>query len=310
MFFVGYFFCIFFYLAPTDRSLPSILSLSLDCRRRNRHIHLLLLHETSILKVVRSDRESTLEGNKGKSGAVQGDLEEIHLLGRQMVIGVDIGEAPLESEGDKIGLSGQNGSKLEAILVENGHLPGRTNLSGSVVKGTRGALAAEHGLAEAGVRGAIREAATVVGVLSCVEGADGAVEEGTLRVRARVVSAAVGNARLGEGVLKEGDDLGRHDVGDEVRDLLLRHVARRHGGTYLVVPGVVVRHHEGVDEVHVDHLLVGSRRVGPPEGGDLLHGSVEKGGIGLGQARLNCGHFSRFWRVGTGQKKMWKLAGW
>jgi hypothetical protein len=30
---------------------------------------------------------------------------------------------------------------------------------------------------------------------------------------------------------------------------------------------------------------------------------VEKGGIGLGQARLNCGHFSRFWRVGTGQKK-------
>jgi hypothetical protein len=31
---------------------------------------------------------------------------------------------------------------------------------------------------------------------------------------------------------------------------------------------------------------------------------VEKGGIGLGQARLNCGHFSRFWRVGTGQKML------
>ena len=222
-----------------------------------------------------------------------------------MSIGVDIGEAPLQSKGDKIGLGRQSGRKLEAILLENGHLPRRANLSGRVVKGTRGALAAEHGLAEAGVRGAVREAATVVGVLSSVESADGAVEEGTLGVRAHVVSAAVGNARLGEGVLKEGDDIGRHDVGDEgSSDLLLSVVDRRHGGTAsvgdasdLVVPRVVGdagRHHEAVDEVGEDDLLVGSGGVGLPDGGYLLHGVVEEGGIGLGQARLNCGHFSRF----------------
>jgi len=173
-----------------------------------------------------------------------------------MVIGEDISEAPLESEGDEIGLSRQNGREAEAILLENSHLPGRTNLSGSVIKGTGGPLAAEHRLAEAGVLGSIGKASAVVGVLSGVESADGTVEEGTLQVGARVVTAAVGNADLGEAVLKEGGDIGRHDVGHEVRDLLFRHVARRrHGGTDLVVPGVVVKH-EAVDEVGEDHLLV------------------------------------------------------
>jgi hypothetical protein len=174
-----------------------------------------------------------------------------------MVIGEDIGKTPLQSEGDKIGLSRQNGSKAEAILLENGHLPRRTNLSGGVVKGTGGPLAAEHRLSEAGVLCTIGKTAAVVGVLSSVESTDGTMEEGARRVGARVVSAAVGNPRLGEGVLKEGGDIGRHDVGDEVRDLLLRDVGRRRDrGTNLVVPGVVIRHHEAVHEVHVQHLLV------------------------------------------------------
>jgi len=176
-----------------------------------------------------------------------------------------------------------------------------------VVKGTRGALFAEHGLAEARVGCSILKASAVVRVLSSVESADWTVEEGTLRVGARVVSAAVGNARLGEGVLKEGNDLGRHDVGDDARDLLVARssVARRHGGAYLVIPGVV-RDHEAVDEVGEDRLLVGSGRVGLPDGSDLLHGVVEEGGVHLGQAELNCGHFSRFCRVGTEQKMLWK----
>jgi len=259
------------------------------------------VREACVAEVVRNNREASLQRNKRKSRALKADLQQIHLVGGEMSIGIDIGEAPLQSEGDKIGLSRQNRREAEAILLENGGLPRRANLGGRVVKGTRGALSAEHGLSEAGVRGAVRKAAAVVRVLSGVESADGAVEEGTGRVRARVVSAAVGNAGLGEGVLKEGDDLGRHDVGHEEVDLLLRHVARRHGGAYLLVPGVVIPcvgdaggHHEGVDEVLEDHLLVGSGRVGLPEGGDLLHGVVEEGGVGLGQARLNCGHFSRF----------------
>ena len=166
-----------------------------------------------------------------------------------------------------------------------------------MVKGTGGALAAEHRLAEAGVRGAIRKAAAVVRVLSSVESADGAVEEGTLRVRAHVVSAAVGNARLGEGVLKEGDDIGRHDVGDEGR-LLLEDSCRLRRGSVLVPSVLVVGvdGRESVDEVLEDDLLVGSSRVGLPEGGDLFHGVVEEGGVDLGQVRLNCGHFSRFLR--------------
>ena len=241
-----------------------------------------------------------------KSGALQADLQQVHLLGRQMVVGEDISEAPLESEGDEIGLGRQSRREAEAILLENCHLPGRTNLSGRVIEGTRGTLFAEHRLAEARVGCSILKAATVVRVLSGVESADGAVEEGTLRVRALVVTAAVGNARLGEGVLKEGDDIRRHDVGHEgADDLLLRDVARRHGGTYLVVPGVV-RDHEAVDEVREDHLLVGSRQICHPDGGDLLHGVVEEGGVSLGQAELNCGHFSRFCRVGTAQKMLWK----
>ena len=288
-------------LPPADSGFPSASV------HRGRDSNLHGRKEACVLKVVGDDGEATLQRNHRKSGAFQADLEQIHLLGRQMVIGEDISETPLESEGDEIGLSRQSRGEAEAILLENGHLPRRTKLSGSVVKGTGGPLAAEHGLSEAGVLGSIGKASAVVGVLSSVESTDGTVEEGALGVGARVVSTAVGNPRLGEGVLKEGGDLGRHDVGDEVRELLFRHVARRRdGGTYLVVPGVVVKH-EAVHEVQVQHLLVGSRRVGRPEGGDLLHSSVEKGGIGLGQARLNCGHFSRFWRVGTGQKK---LAGW
>ena len=263
-------------------------------QRQDRNFDLHLRHEAGILKVVRQNREATLQRKDGKSRALQADLEEIHLLSGKMSIGVDISEAPLQSEGDEIGLGRQRRREAEAILLENSHLPRRANLGGSVVKGTRGALSAEHGLAEAGVRGAVREASAVVRVLSSVEGADGTVEEGARRVGARVVSAAVGNARLWEGVLKEGDNLGRHDVGDEVGVLL--GVARRHGrhgGAYLVVPGVV-RDHEAVDEVGEDRLLVGSGRVGLPDGGDLLHGVVEEGGVSLGQAELNCGHFSRF----------------
>ena len=218
-----------------------------------------------------------------------------------MSVGEDIGEAPLQSEGDEIGLSGQSRCEAEAILLENGHLPRRANLSGRVVKGTRG-LAAEHGLLPVGVRLADllvalldEEELAVVRVLSSVESADWTVEEGALRVRARVVSAAVGTARLGEGVLKEGDDIGRHDVGDEGR-LLLEDSCRLRRGSVLVPSVLVVGvdGRESVDEVLEDDLLVGSRRVGLPEGGDLLHGVVEEGGIGLGQARLNCGHFSRF----------------
>ncbi len=294
VFFVGIFF-FFFYLSPTDSSLPSASVLSLRRRRNDRHGNLGLGQVAGIHKVVGDDGEATLERNNRKSGALQADLQQIHLLGRQMSVGVDIGEAPLQSEGDEISLSRQSRREAEAILLENSHLPRRTNLGGRVVKGTRGALAAEHGLAKARIRGAIRKAAAVVSVLSGVESADRAVEEGTRRVGARVVTAAVGNARLGEAVRKEGDDLRRHDVGDEGSNNLLRDVARRHGGSAsdLVVPGVVVNH-EAVDEVGEDHLLVGSRGVGPPEGGDLLHGVVEEGGIGLGQARLNCGHFSRF----------------
>jgi len=167
-----------------------------------------------------------------KSGALQADLQQIHLLSGKMVVGEDIGKAPLQSEGDEIGLGRQNRSKAEAILLEDSHLPRRANLSGRVVKGTGGTLAAEHGLAEAGIRGAVRKAAAVVRVLSSVEGADGTVEEGARRIGARVVSAAVGNADLGEAVLKEGGDLRRHDVGDEEVDLLLlRHVGRRHRGS-------------------------------------------------------------------------------
>ena len=222
-----------------------------------------------------------------------------------MSIGVDISKAPLESKGDEIGLSRQKRRELEAILVENGHLPRHANLGGSVVRVAVDSVFAEHGLAEARVRAAIREAATVVSAHSSVEGADVTVEEGARRVGAHVVSAAVGNARLGEGILKEGDDIGRHDIGHESANDLPSMVDRRHGGaasvgdaSNLVVPRVVVGdaggHHEAVDEVGEDDLLVGSRRVGLPEGSDLLHGVVEEGGIGLGQARLDCGHFSRF----------------
>jgi len=227
-----------------------------------------------------------------------------------MSVGVDISEAPLESKGDEIGLSRQSRREAEAILLENSLLPRRAKRGGSVVEVALVALAAEHGLLPvgvqladllAGLRVRDKEELAVVRVLSSVEGADVAVEEGTLRVGARVVSAAVGNARLGEAVRKEGDDLRRHDVGDEGAILVARSsVARRrgrHGGSDLVVPGVV-RDHEAVDEVGEDHLLVGSRRVGHPDGGDLLDGVVEEGGVHLGKAELNCGHFSRFCRVG------------
>ena len=229
-----------------------------------------------------------------------------------MSIGVDIGEAPLQSKGDEIGLSRQKRRELEAILVENGHLPRHANLGGSVVRVAVDSVFAEHGhlvsrvrLADLLVALLDEEELAVVSAHSSVEGADVAVEEGALGVRARVVSAAVGNARLGEGILKEGDDIGRHDIGHESANDLPSMVDRRHGGaasvgdaSNLVVPRVVVGdaggHHEAVDEVGEDDLLVGSRRVGLPEGSDLLHGVVEEGGIGLGQARLNCGHFSRF----------------
>jgi len=290
-----YFFC--GNLSPADSGLPSIIRVGRVDKGRKRR------GDTCILKVVGDDGEAILQRNYGKSGAVQADLEEIHLLGVEMSVGVDISEAPLESKGDEISLSRQRRREAEAILLEDSLLPRRANLSGRVVRVAVDSVFAEHRhlvpgvrLADllAGLRVRDKEELAVVGLLSSVEGTDVTVEEGTLRVGARVVSAAVGDARLGEGVLKEGDDLGRHDVGHEAGDLLLRDVARRHGGAYLVVPGVVIRHHEGVDEVGEDDLLVGSRRVGLPEGSDLLHGSVEKGGIGLGQARLNCGHFSRF----------------
>ena len=229
-----------------------------------------------------------------------------------MVVGVDVRKAPLQSKGDEISLGRQNRRPLEAILLENGHLPRRANLSGRVVKGAGGTLPAEHRLAKAGVRGTVRKAAAVVGVLSRMESADRTVEEGTCRVRARVVPAAVRNTSLGEAVLQEGGDLRRHDIGHEVRDLLLRHVGRRRDrGTNLLVPRVVIPcvgdaggDHEAVHEVHVQHLLVGSSRVGLPEGGDLLHGGVEEGGVSRRQARLNCGHFCRFCLVRTGQKML------
>ena len=287
-------FCGFYFVvalsAPGGSGLPSVLS-----ARRGKDEGRRSGHKASILEVVGDDGEATLQRYKRKSRAVQADLEQIHLLSRKMSVGVDISEAPLQSKGDKIGLSRQSGRKLEAILLENGHLPRRANLGGSVVRVAVDSVFAEHGLAEARVRAASREAATVVSAHSSVEGADVTVEEGARRVGAHVVSAAVGNARLGEGILKEGDDIGRHDVGDEGR-LLLEDSCRLRRGSVLVpsVHVVGVDGRESVDEVLEDDLLVGSGRVGLPKGSDLLHGVVEEGGIGLGQARLNCGHFSRF----------------
>ena len=118
MFFCGLFFIFGFCSQNLSGPLAAARNDS-EAFRHERHgdRDLLLLQEASVLEVVGDNREATLQRDYGKSGAVQADLKQIHLLGRQMSIGVDIGEAPLQSEGDEIGLSGQSRCEAEAILV-------------------------------------------------------------------------------------------------------------------------------------------------------------------------------------------------
>jgi len=271
--------------ASGGSNLPAI-----SVRDQRRDANLNLLHVAGVHEVLSDDLEPPLEWENAKGGrALQADLEQVHVGGRESTVGVDVREAPLDGGEDSqdVGLGLEDGSELEALLLDARVDPRLAHLLRRVVKGAGVALPAEHRLAEAGVRGAVGKASAVVRVLASVEVADVPVEELARLVGALVVTRAVVDADLGEERLLEALDLVGDDVGDE-EGLLDISDHRRHGVADLVVPGVVVRgRQEAVDEELEEDLLVRSRWKGLPEGDELLHGVVEEGGADHGKVRLN-----------------------
>jgi hypothetical protein len=108
--------CIFIFYFFVDLSAssngPSVLS-----ARRGKHEGRRGRRKACVLEVVGDNGEASLQRYYRKSRSLQADLQQIHLVSGEMSIGIDIGEAPLQSKGDKIGLSRQSGSKAEAILL-------------------------------------------------------------------------------------------------------------------------------------------------------------------------------------------------
>ena len=218
---------------------------------------------------------------------VKADLQQIHLCRREVLVSVDVREAPDHGgkDGQDVSLSRQLGSIAEALLLQSGGHPSGAELWRRVIKGTRQSLPARHLLPALG--------SAEVDLHASMEFAQRSVEE-----LAGGVGAAVGRGtliHLGSGrklTLQEAVDLLGRLVGDEEGHLLLGLGRGGGGGRRGIIPRVLVvrvRHDQGVDEILEDDLLVGGVGVRVPDGGDLVHGAVEEGGVHLGEVGLNCG---------------------
>jgi len=243
-------------------------------------------------EIRRHDLETSLQRNDLQLvAALQTDLEQIHVLLRQVLVCVDVREAPDHGGEDSqdVSLSRQPRSEAEALLLQTSGRPSGAKLSRRVVKRTRQSLSARHLLSALG--------SSEVDLHASVELAQRSVEELADGGGAAVAAGACCDALLvsGELTLQEEADLLGHLVGDEVGD------RRRHGDLVRgggrgrkLVPRVLVSvdlrgQEKVVDEELEDGLLVGGGRVSLHEGDNLLHGVVEEGGANLGEVGLNCG---------------------
>jgi len=217
---------------------------------------------------------------------VKADLQQIHLCRREVLVSVDVSKAPDHGgkDGQDVSLGRQLGSIAEALLLHSGGHPSGAELRRRVIKGASQSLSARHLLSALG--------SAEVDLHAGVELAKRSVEELAGRIRAAVGRGTL--IHLGSGrklTLQEAVDLLGRLVGDEEGHLLLG-LGLGGGGRRGIIPRVLVvrvRHDQGVDEILEDDLLVGGVGVRVPDGGDLVHGAVEEGGVHLGEVGLNCG---------------------
>jgi len=265
-------------------------SLGNRCTDGNANLH--LRQFSAVHEIRRHDLKTSLQrSNRDLVTALQTDLQQIHLGRGEVLVGVDVREAPDHGGEDRqdVSLSRQLRSVAEALLLQTSGRPSGAKLSRRVVKGTRQSLPARHLLS------ALR--ASEVDLHASVELAQRSVEELAGRVGAAIAEGAGSDALLvsGELTLQEAADLLGHLVGDEVGDRRRNGDLVRGGGRgRKLVPRVLVSvdlrgQEKVVDEELEDGLLVGGGRVSLHEGDNLLHGVVEEGGANLGEVGLNCG---------------------
>ena len=215
---------------------------------------------------------------------LQTDLEEIHLGGRQLLVRVDVGEAPRDrwEDSQNVSLCHQGGSVTEALHLESGIQSLLSHDLRRVIKGAIQSLSARHLLPALG--------SAEVDLHASMELAQRSVEELAGRVGAAVRCGTL--VDLGSGgklTLQECRDSLGHDVGNEEGSALLHDLCPRRVVHNLVAPVLLgIAKMEG-DEVVEDDLLVGGVGVRVPDGSDLVHGAVEEGGVSLGEEGLNCG---------------------
>ena len=250
-------------------------------------MNLHLRQVAAVHEVLGGDHERTLQRHDSDLvAAVQTDLEQIHLSGRQLLVRVDVSEAPRDrrKDGQDVSLGRQGGSVTKALLLESGIQSLLPHDLGRVVKGTRQSLPARHLLPALG--------SAKVDLHAGMELAQRSVEELAGRVGAAVRCGTL--VDLGSGgklTLQEGRDGLGHDVGDEEGSALLDDLGPRRVVHKLVAPVLLgIAKVEG-DEVVEDDVLVGGVGVRVPDGSDLVHGAVEEGGVHLGEEGLNCSHF-------------------
>jgi len=260
------------------------------CRDGKRNLH--LRQVAAVHEVGRDDLETSLQRMDAYLGtALQTDLQQIHLCRREVLIRVDVREAPDHGGEDRqdVSLCRQLRSVAVALLLQSSSGAGGADLCGRVVKGARQSLSARHLLS------ALR--ASEVDLHASMEFAQRSVEEEAGRVGAAVAEGAGSDlGSSGKLVLQEAVDLLGRLVGDE-EGLLLLHdgdLSGGEGGGGRLVPRVVVvvvlrGQEERLDKEVADSLLVGGGWEGLHDGNDLLHGSVEEGGADLGEVGLNCG---------------------